>query len=384
MPRARPPINPDVLKWAVDESGYLPEDLADSLEVAVPTFEAWTRGEESPTQGQFTKLARKLKRPKSIFFLPAPPEASGLPSALRRAVGRTERELAADELLWVRRANRLQRFVSLIERDRGAEPVAMPGFSIAVDSTRSGTGLRAWLGVTVQDQLEWRSERDALEEWRGAFERRGVLVMQMQLGDKGLRGFALADDYAPVVVANTRENPQARIFTLLHELAHLASRTETSCLQGVGTSTDADRVERWCESAAGSALLPREGLEVEMRSVRGPERPDFALVEHIATRFKASLRATAIALIDAGLAPGELYAEVDQAAPSSDFAKKAGFGGGGQEAWRTRLREVGPRAANTVLAAMETSRVNELEARRYLNLDSTGLTELAAQFRSPA
>ena len=208
--------------------------------------------------------------------------------------------------------------------------------------------------------------------------------MQMQLGDEGLRGFALSDEHAPVVVVNTRENPQARIFTLLHELAHLASRTETSCLEGTGPSTSADRVERWCERTAGTALLPRVSLAAELSAEASSERPDFGLVERLAGRFKASLRATAVALIEAGLAPDELYAEVDEAAPTSDFAKKPGFGGGGQEAWRRRLREVGPRAARTVLAAMAADRLNELEARRYLNLDSTGLTELAGEVGSPA
>ena len=123
MPRARPPINPEVLKWAIDESGYSREDLAGSLKVPRGTVDSWARGQDRPTQGQFTELARRLRRPKSIFFLSAVPEASALPSALRRAVGRTQRELGANELFRVRRARRLQRFLSLLERERGAEPV---------------------------------------------------------------------------------------------------------------------------------------------------------------------------------------------------------------------------------------------------------------------
>ena len=87
MPRARPPINPEVLKWAIDESGYSARDIAESLDVDDAMLAAWVAGDDGPTRGQFTKLAEKLRRPKSVFFLPSPPEASGLPPALRRPSG---------------------------------------------------------------------------------------------------------------------------------------------------------------------------------------------------------------------------------------------------------------------------------------------------------
>ena len=376
MPRARPPVNPEVLKWAVEESGYSPEDLAASLNVDTVTVEEWIAGESGPTQGQFTSLARRLRRPKTIFFLPKPPETSGVPPELRSAVGRTRRQLSADELLWVRRARRMQRLLSLLERDQRLEAVTIPQLSLGQDASVAGAVVRTWLGVTVEEQLGWASPPEAFDAWRDASESRGVLVMQLQLGGGGLRGFSLADDYAPLVAVNTRENPQARTFTILHELAHLGSETATACLEGVSPSSDADAVERWCEGVASAALLPREALASEVRARVSP--PDFALVEYIAARFNASLRATALGLIDAGLADSGLYAEVEEAAPTADYDKPPGFGGGGQAAPKQRLREVGPLAAGTVLAAMSSDRLSELDARRYLRLNGAELAELAS------
>ena len=56
--------------------------------------------------------------------------------------------------------------------------------------------------------------------------------------------------------------------------------------------------------------------------------PDFATVRTLADRFKVSLRATAIALIRAGLAEPSLYVVVEEAAPVSDYEKPGGGPGG--------------------------------------------------------
>lgn len=351
MPTQRPPINHEVLKWAVAESGYPAADIAAHMKIDGAEFESWLAGSGGPTRGQFTKLAAKLRRPKAIFFLPKPPEANALPPNLRRAVGRTQRDLAADELLQVRRARRLQRLLSLLARDRQASPIALPTLDESSDPIADGAALRSWLGVTIEEQLGWASPNEAFTAWSEAAERGGVVVMQLQLGQGGLRGFALPDDYAPLAAVNTRENVQARIFTLLHELSHLASATETACL----------------ESA-------RDAVAEFGR----PAGPDFELVRTIATRFSVSLRATAVALTRAGLAEDGLYEEVVQKAPTGDYDK--GFArGGGQRAPRRRLREIGPRAARAVLSAMDGDRLSELEVRRYLRLDGAEIAELAAE-----
>ena len=373
MPRTRPPINHEVLRWAVDESGYSPEDIASHLGIGAAEVEGWLAGDGGPGRGQFTKIAKKLRRPKAIFYLPEPP-SSGTPPRLRRAVGTTQRELGADELLQVRRARRLQRLLGLLARDGGAAAVELPSLTQGSDANAAGARLRTWLGVTLDRQLGWNSPREAFEAWRDATETHGVAVMQLPLGSEGLRGFALTDAHAPLLAVNTRENMQARIFTMLHELAHLASATETACL---ASSWDAALGERWCNEVAGAAVLPIDALRSAVAEF-GQAAPDFGMVRTVAERFRVSLRATATALIRAGLAEPRLYGEVDSEAPTSDYDKE-GFGRGGQRAPRRRLLEVGPRAAGMVLGALENRRLSELEARRYLRLDGAELAALRSE-----
>ncbi len=381
MPLARPSINPAVLKWAIDESGYSARDLADSLSVDADTLGAWAAGDSRPTRGQFTSLAKKLRRPKSIFFLPAPPEAKGLPPALRMAVGRTTRDLTAGELLWVRRARRLQRLLSILEERQPESAVALPRLGTDLDPSGAGALLREWTGVTAKEQLGWSSVRDAFDAWREAIEHRGIFVMELQLGADGLRGFSLDDEYAPVVVVNTHENVQARIFTQFHELAHLASGTAKACLQ-VAMSTD--QTESWCDEVASAVLLPPEELRRSVAALSSRAEPDFEMVRTLARTFSVSLRATAVALVRVGLARRSLYSVVEEAAPIGDYEKPQGRTRGGRRAPTIRLREYGPRATSTVLAAVSLGHLGELEARRHLRLNGAELSELADAVGGPA
>ena len=67
-------INPTIVKWARERSGYTLEDVATSLNKDVETISDWESGEQAPTYVQLETLAGKYKRPIAIFFFPEPPQ----------------------------------------------------------------------------------------------------------------------------------------------------------------------------------------------------------------------------------------------------------------------------------------------------------------------
>ena len=66
-------INPDILKWARERSGYTTEAIATALKKDVSIVNDWESGERALTYVQLEKLADKYKRPIAIFFFPEPP-----------------------------------------------------------------------------------------------------------------------------------------------------------------------------------------------------------------------------------------------------------------------------------------------------------------------
>ena len=61
-------INPDILKWARERSGYTVEAIATFLKKDASIVNDWELGERAPTYIQLEKLADKYKRPIAIFF----------------------------------------------------------------------------------------------------------------------------------------------------------------------------------------------------------------------------------------------------------------------------------------------------------------------------
>ena len=67
-------INPEILKWARERSGYSVEAAARALNKKESFISECESGDRSPTYVQLEKLADKYKCPVALFFLPNVPE----------------------------------------------------------------------------------------------------------------------------------------------------------------------------------------------------------------------------------------------------------------------------------------------------------------------
>ena len=360
------PVTPEVVAWAIDESGLSPDEIARRVKVAPAAISAWATGAEKPTKGELTRFAETLKRPRAMFFLPEAPEADSLPAGLRRPAGeraRTAQELTFGERLWMRRARYLQEFLRLIS-DR---PCVIPEAHKDEDAGDVGRRLNEWLGVTMENRQEWKNPSQAFRGWRDALEAEGIAVLAFPLGEDGVRGFALTDEYAPMIVVNTASNHGARNFTLFHELAHLALGKDQSCSPKNKSGT----LERWCEEVASHVLIPRGNLGLLAAKEKSK---DLGLVGRVARHFKVSWSAAAVALESEGYVPGA-YAMVDAKRSSYDKKEKGG-GGGGRLSPQKCIDENGGLAVRKILNSLSSGSINELDASDHLRLDRTLLPDV--------
>jgi Zn-dependent peptidase ImmA (M78 family) len=260
--------------------------------------------------------------------LPAPPPPDERGFDFRSLPGERV-SLGPEELRNLRDASRIQREISWILQDLDHPEVELFPASIDQDPEDVARAERERLGISVKTQLSWRLDSEALEEWRTALAGTGVFVFALQLGRGNMRGFALKDDYAPVIGINTTGfNMTSRIYTVFHEYAHLLlGRSDVlDDLVALRHWDEESEVERWCERFAASFLLPREELEDFLRREyhwSPGERIDPSKLSRLASRFKVSLRAMALRLSEIGAASQSLFKSL------APVPERRGGGGGG-------------------------------------------------------
>lgn len=365
------PITPKVLAWAVKESGFTAEEVAHAVGVGSDELSKWVRGDSLPSVGEARAVARKLRRPLAALLLPTPPKSTQPTVEFRRPKSKgTRKQLNPTERLRLREASRLQSLLGWIGEELALDAAPLKRFSISSKPETVSESIRESLGLPLEQQLSFGSASAAWHGWRGTIERFGIFVLVFPMGLDSCRGFSIWDDYAPIVAVNSSWTAEARIFTLLHELAHLVSRTNSACLEvGNSVAVQGDEVEKWCEKVAALMLIPEQALRDFVTSgVDDRSFNDLDAVSRVARKFRTSRRAAALRLIEAGYANWSLYRSI----PVVTEQPKAGGGGAGRTRTQISADRYGFRALGTIAAAVRRDVLTPGDAIDYLQVPATG------------
>ena len=363
------PITPAVLRWAIDQSGLSRNDVSEQVDISPNVLRQWEKGDASPSLTEFRRLATVLRRQAAVFFLASPPSQTEAPVSLRHAPGIGRSTLNSVERRYLREISRTQQVLGWVLGEMRAKKVEIPQFTLSTKPEDAAQLLRERIGVPISAQVLWKDAYEAFRIWREALEGLGVFVFLFPLGKDSARGMSIWNDIAPAIAVNTAWNVTARIYTLFHELAHLVTRTDSACVGYTNAMSAAQdvSVERWCERFAAAFLIPKEQLrQFLLKELRWNGRRSCDLDEagRVARRYKVSLRAAVLALIDVGAAERSLYAAV----PSSSDEKTKG--GGGRPRTRAEIDEdrFGSRTRATLLRAIREDLMTRADVMTYLDV----------------
>ena len=366
-------VNPSVLDWARKESGYTTETVAKRLNVKPERLLAWERGELKPTVRQAQNLAKLYHRPFGVFFLPEPPTLPPLGAEYRRLPG-VKPGVESPEFRLALRVMSQRREVTLELSEELGLPLTEFSFAAHLSETAPvvGARLREALGIHIEEQLGWTSEWQAWRTWRETVEATGVLVFQFpKVNLDQARGVTLLRFPLPAIGINSRESsPAARVFTLLHELVHLAlavGHEERAALAETRDEAAWSDVERFAEEAAGEALIPAATLSALLLKMKvAPGAWDIALVRSLASKFHVSPLAMATRLRAAGALSWDDYRRWKKSWNEyiGTLPKRKGFASTVQKT----LGRSGRPFVQMVLEALDTNRITVVQASRYLDL----------------
>ena len=163
-------VQPEIFRWARKTVGLSVADVAQMLKRPPEEIEAWESGEDAPSYPQLEKLAYHIyKRPLAVFFLPAPPEESMPQREFRTLPDADLQSLSRDTYLHIRRAHAYQ--IALKELFDGHNPAGQCVWKSLSLSASKGIAeqanvIREFLGITLEDQVGWKSDELALKRWR--------------------------------------------------------------------------------------------------------------------------------------------------------------------------------------------------------------------------
>jgi len=253
-------VDPQIIKWSIETSGLDVPQLSEKLKVSEEIIRKWIKGEKCLTLKQLENLAKYTKRPLSVFFLPSPPKEKPLPKDYRLLPGR-EGIFSVETLLAIREARKLQKIGKFLLENLGisTKPNIKP-INLNNNPYKIAQEYREIFQIDEEIQKKWRNTYEAFNFLRKEIESLNIFVFQISMPVEDARGFTLTDEEPFIIVVNSKENIEPRLFTLIHEFAHTLLRESSIDLPEeslVQEKIEFNRVERWCNEFASEFLFPQ-------------------------------------------------------------------------------------------------------------------------------
>ena len=370
-------LQPRVLRWARERVGYDADALAGKVRVKPERVAEWeATGKITVTQAR--NLARRTHTPEGFLYLSEPPD-DRLPVADLRTPGdQPLRRPSPDLLDTVHLMQARQEWMREERTIDEAEPLEFVGaFRNGAAPGEVADRIRETLGVGSDWASKTPNWEQALKTLRDHIEDAGVLVFfngivgnntHRKLVRDEFQGFALADEYAPLIFVNGADYKAAQMFTLAHELAHIfIGASGVSLFDPLSDASN--EAEKRCNSIAAEFLVQEDAFRVFWRNAPGQDaRFQAAAREFKVSEIVAARRALELGLIDRGV-----YADFHRAYAVRERAQPSRGG----DFWNTQNARLGRVFGAAVVRAAKEGRLLHREAYMLTGLSGKTFNEFA-------
>lgn len=287
-------ITPALLTWAIERSNLNRAEIARKLHLQPNILEAYERGLHYPLFNKALEMSKVLQVPFGYFFLTKPPSDEIPIPDLRTLSGTKITKPSPDFLEVLYQALSQHDWYKAYLKDEEAEPLPFTfRFTINSDIKEVANDIATRLGVNQALRREAGSWGNYLTKLSQRAEKAGIIVLRRavvgssrrKLSRDEFQGFAVFHPVAPFVFINGQDYDSAKIFTLIHELAHIwIGQSGISKADEVPSVEDMRAVERFCNSVAVEVLVPTE----EFINKWDETYPDFDNINRLARHFLVS------------------------------------------------------------------------------------------------
>lgn len=381
-------VEPSVLRWARESIDMTPVAAARKIGVPDDRVAAWESGEAQPTIAQLRKAAVVYRRSLGVFFLSEPPKDFDTLRDFRRHEGAAAGAWSPGLHEEYRRAHvQREQALALYELEDTEPPSAWRLAQLPPGDEELASAARHALleGSPLPLPQASGTVYDHMNTWVASLEAAGVMVMATARGGVSpseMRAMSLYSDVLPVIVVNGADAVRGRLFSLMHEYAHLLLHTGGLCdtISDTNATTPDRQLEARCNGIAASILMPRAAVlaqpEVRARE-RAPDSWDYNSLAAAAAPFGVSAEAMLRRLLTLSRVSLAFYRARREEFVRRYEEEEARRQAGGGDWYRNTVRDLGKGYVRLVASAYNRRVIDAYTASTYLNVKVGQIDRLA-------
>lgn len=376
-------IAPEMLNWVIAhiQMNSLPKQIVEHLT-------AWISGQKEPTFNQIEKVSRATGIPLGYFFLEQPPKED-VSFVEYRTVDSIQLENPSRNLIDIMHdMDQVQEWMHDYLFSTGSPTMEYVG---ALQKEQSyeifAQYVRSLLDLPIDWYKESKNEDASFSIIRKAISNKGTIVMMSgivgnnthrPLSIDEFRAFSITDDYAPLIFINSNDSVNGKLFSLLHEFAHICIGENSLFNDRYSTGEKVKKAETLCNAVAAEILVPQK-IFIQEWNVAVQQNEQEQAVNTLARNFKCGVTVIARKAYDNGFIGYDLYRKISKLAVQiyNDHRKRMKERGeSGGDYYRTAASRIDQRFFRLLISSVYEGKTLYSDAFRLTNTNRSTFTNL--------
>ncbi len=305
-------VSSEILDWVF--SNIQLEKLSNKI---IDYLKAWQNGEKKPTFNQVEEVSKATGIPLGYFFLSSPP-IEDLSFINYRTVKSLSLDKPSRDLIdTMHDMEQIQDWLREYLLSEGIEKLNFVGkLKNETNIEFFASKIRKILNIEIEWYKNVARSEEAFNLIRAAISDAGVTVMtsgivgnntHRHLDTNEFRAFAMVDEYAPLIFINFNDSINGKVFSLIHEFAHICIGESSLYNDRDSTATGIKKVEIICNSVAAEILAPDSIFFDSWSKIFSEEQDNERTLRRVAKKFKCGTTVIARKAYDHNLIDYTMY-----------------------------------------------------------------------------
>lgn len=352
-------VAPAVLDWVLEQiaTQYQNPKYFDEIN-------SWKSKTKLPTFAMLEAISKYAHIPIGYLFLEEPPKED-IPLLKFRTVANATSDTPSRNLIDT--INDMENIVEWTREYLISEGYAPNQIAGKMKGVNSYEELANYIRSTLNLNIDWfkKSEKadSSFRIIREKISNSGTVVMMngivktnsyRKLDIQEFRAFTIMDSYAPLVFINGTDSDNGRLFSLLHEFAHICLGVDNLFNMEYGSKATIDSVEQLCNATAAEILVPTQLFRTMWEKTKGN-------IKILTKFFKCSSIVIARRALEAKYITQDDYDEIEKIAINGFYKNKERQSSGGNF-YLTQHSRIDSRFFNLLLVSLAQGKTLYTEA----------------------